>query len=147
MTNKEKNEKLGLSLDDKNVTHAVNVTGIMNGTLICDAYAEKQSVLMQAMVKCFNKIKWMNKLIIFLNICIIKFYKYFISPLLGSRCRYFPTCSEYYIDSLKSHGFIKGSLLGIKRIFSCHPIKFLGGGSGLDLVPNKKDLNKEKFNG
>ena len=89
----------------------------------------------------------MTKLIIFLNIYIIKFYQYFISPLLGNRCRYLPTCSEYYIESLKTHGLIKGSVMGIKRILSCHPFKILGGGSGLDLVPNKKDLNKEKLNG
>ena len=89
----------------------------------------------------------MTKLIILLNIYIIKFYQYFISPLLGSRCRYLPTCSEYYIDSLRVHGLIKGSILGIKRIFSCHPFKILGGGDGLDIVPNKKDLTKEKLNG
>ena len=89
----------------------------------------------------------MNKLIIYLNIYIIKFYQFFISPLLGNRCRYLPTCSEYYIESLKTHGLIKGSVMGIKRIFSCHPLKILGGGSGLDLVPNKKDLTKEKLNG
>ena len=89
----------------------------------------------------------MTKFIILLNIYIIKFYQYFISPLLGSRCRYLPTCSEYYIDSLKVHGLIKGSILGIKRIFSCHPFKILGGGDGLDVVPNKKDLTKEKLNG
>ena len=89
----------------------------------------------------------MNKLIIFLNVYIIKFYQYFISPLLGNRCRYLPTCSHYYIESLKTHGLIKGSVLGIKRILSCHPFKILGGGSGLDLVPNKKDLTKEKLNG
>ena len=45
------------------------------------------------------------------------------------------------------HGFIKGSYLGLKRILSCHPFKILGGGSGLDLVPNKKNLTKEKLNG
>ena len=89
----------------------------------------------------------MNKFIILLNIYIIKFYQYFISPLLGSRCRYLPTCSEYYISSLRVHGLIKGSILGIKRIFSCHPFKILGGGDGLDVVPNKKDLTKEKLNG
>ena len=89
----------------------------------------------------------MTKIIVFLNICIIKFYQYFISPLLGGRCRYLPTCSEYYIESLKTHGLIKGSVMGIKRILSCHPFKILGGGSGLDLVPNKKDLTKEKSNG
>ena len=89
----------------------------------------------------------MTKIIIFLNIYIIKFYQYFISPLLGNRCRYLPTCSEYYIESLKIHGLIKGSIMGIKRIFSCHPFKILGGGQGLDVVPNKKDLTKEKLNG
>ncbi len=89
----------------------------------------------------------MTKFIILLNIYIIKFYQYFISPLLGSRCRYLPTCSEYYIDSLRVHGLIKGTILGIKRIFSCHPFKILGGGDGLDVVPNKKDLTKEKLNG
>ena len=89
----------------------------------------------------------MTKIIIFLNICIIKFYQYFISPLLGNRCRYLPTCSEYYIESLKTHGLIKGSIIGIKRILSCHPFKILGGGQGLDVVPNKKNLTKEKLNG
>ena len=89
----------------------------------------------------------MTKIIIFLNIYVIKFYQYFISPLLGNRCRYLPTCSEYYIDSLRVHGLIRGSILGIKRIFSCHPFKILGGGDGLDVIPNKKDVTKEKFNG
>ena len=86
----------------------------------------------------------MSKLIILINIYIIKFYKYFISPILGNKCRYLPTCSEYYIESLKTYGFLKGSFMGFKRIFSCHPFKFLGGGSGIDLVPNKKRLTKEK---
>ena len=89
----------------------------------------------------------MSKLIIFLNILIIKFYQYLISPILGNKCRYLPTCSEYYIESLKMHGFIKGSYLGLKRILSCHPIKILGGGSGLDFVPGKKKLIKEKTHG
>ena len=89
----------------------------------------------------------MTKLIISLNIYIIKFYQYFISPILGNRCRYLPTCSDYYVECLKTYGFIKGSAMGIKRVISCHPFKILGGGSGLDLMPNKKKLNKEKFNG
>ena len=89
----------------------------------------------------------MTNLIISLNINIIKFYQYFISPLLGNSCRYIPSCSEYYIESLKSYGIVRGSIMGIKRIFRCHPFKILGGGSGLDLVPNKKDSTKEKLNG
>ena len=88
----------------------------------------------------------MSKIIILLNIYLIKFYQYFISPFLGGRCRYLPTCSEYYISSLKIHGFIKGSCLGIKRIATCHPFKFLGGGSGLNFVKKKK-LTESKLNG
>ncbi len=86
----------------------------------------------------------MTKIIIFINVYIIRFYKYFISPFFGNRCRYFPTCSEYHIESLKNHGLLKGSIFSIKRILSCHPIKFLGGGSGLDLVPDKKEFTKKK---
>tara|TARA_B110001454_G_C12527531_1_gene353787 strand:+ start:32 stop:283 length:252 start_codon:yes stop_codon:yes gene_type:complete len=75
-------------------------------------------------------------------ILIIKFYRYFISPYIPSNCRYLPTCSEYFIDSLKIHGNFKGSLLGIKRILRCHPIKILGGKSGYD--PVKYVKKKEK---
>ena len=72
-------------------------------------------------------------------ILIIKFYKYFISPLLGNRCRFLPTCSDYFIDCLNEHGIFKGSLKGTKRILSCHPLKFLGGGEGYDPVKKGKD--------
>ncbi len=73
-------------------------------------------------------------------ILVIKFYKYFISPYLPSTCRYLPTCSEYFIDSLKFYGPLKGFFLGVKRILRCHPIKFLGGSSGFDPIPKlKKD--------
>ena len=67
----------------------------------------------------------------------IKFYKFLISPFLGNSCRYFPTCSDYSIEALKTFGFIKGIFLIIKRIFSCHSIKFLGGGEGFDPVIKK----------
>ena len=69
-------------------------------------------------------------------ILIIRIYQYFISPLLGNKCRFFPTCSQYFIEALKIHGFIKGFKLGILRIFKCHPFKYLGGRSGVDLVPS-----------
>ena len=68
---------------------------------------------------------------------IIKLYQLVISPYLGNNCRYLPTCSEYFIDSLNQYGFIKGSIKGIKRILSCHPIKFLGGSDGFDPVKKK----------
>ena len=64
-------------------------------------------------------------------------YKYLISPLLGNSCRYLPSCSEYSIEALKEFGFFKGLFMSIKRIFSCHPIKILGGGGGFDPVKKK----------
>ena len=70
-------------------------------------------------------------------ISLIKFYKLFISPYLGNRCRYLPTCSEYFIESLKEFGFLEGLVKGTKRILSCHPIKSLGGGKGFDPVKKK----------
>ena len=73
---------------------------------------------------------------------LIKGYKFMISPLLGQSCRYLPTCSEYSIDALKEFGLIKGSLMSLKRILSCHPIKFLGGSSGFD--PVKKEMKVKK---
>ena len=72
----------------------------------------------------------------------IKAYKFIISPLLGNSCRYLPTCSEYSIEALKTYGLIKGSLISFKRILSCHPIKFLGGGEGFD--PIKKNIKVKK---
>ncbi len=78
--------------------------------------------------------KLINNFLIF----IIKIYKYFISPFFPFSCRYLPTCSEYFIDSLKIHGTIKGSVIGLKRILRCHPVKFLGGGSGYDPVTKLK---------
>ena len=73
---------------------------------------------------------------------IIKAYKYLISPMLGNSCRYLPTCSEYTIEALKTYGLIKGILMSLKRILSCHPIKFLGGGEGLDPVNKKIKIKK-----
>ena len=77
-------------------------------------------------------------------ISIIKFYKYFISPYIGSNCRYLPTCSDYLIDSIKLNDAFEGSVLGIKRILRCHPIKFLGGGDGFDPAPNLSTKRKGK---
>tara|TARA_E500000178_G_scaffold21089_1_gene19743 strand:- start:50598 stop:50825 length:228 start_codon:yes stop_codon:yes gene_type:complete len=61
----------------------------------------------------------------------IKLYQVLISPLLGSSCRYSPTCSQYSIEAIKKHGPFKGSWLAITRISGCHP----WGGSGHDPVP------------
>jgi len=73
---------------------------------------------------------------------LIKFYKMFISPYLTPSCRYLPTCSEYAIECIETHGLILGISKSIKRIFSCHPIKILGGGEGFD--PVNKGLKVKK---
>ena len=81
-----------------------------------------------------------NKIMNIFTLILIKFikaYKYLISPLLGHSCRYLPTCSEYFIDSLEEEGVFRGIIKGTKRILSCHPIKFLGGGEGFDPVKKK----------
>ena len=72
----------------------------------------------------------------------IKGYRFLISPLLGQSCRYLPTCSEYSIQAFKTFGFFKGLFMSTKRILSCHPIKFLGGGEGLDPVIKKIKIKK-----
>ena len=73
---------------------------------------------------------------------IIKIYKFLISPLIPHSCRYFPTCSDYCIESLENFGFFKGLYLSFKRILSCHPVKFLGGGEGFDPVNKKIKVKK-----
>ena len=82
------------------------------------------------------------KIITNILINLIKLYKLLISPLLGNSCRYLPTCSDYSIESLKIHGLVKGLFMSLKRIFSCHPIKFLGGGEGLDPVNKNMKVKK-----
>lgn len=69
--------------------------------------------------------------ILFLLIGAIKIYKLFLSPLLPSSCRFYPTCSSYAITALKKHGIMKGLFLAIKRILRCNP--FCNG--GYDPVP------------
>ena len=75
-------------------------------------------------------------------ISLIKFYKMVISPYLTPSCRYLPTCSEYTIECLRAYGLIKGISKSTKRIFSCHPIKMLGGSEGFD--PVNKELKAKK---
>lgn len=61
----------------------------------------------------------------------VHFYRYAISPLIGANCRFQPTCSEYALEALRSHGAIRGGWLALRRILRCHP----WGGSGYDPAP------------
>lgn len=75
--------------------------------------------------------KGLYKLLAYPFILLIKIYQLGISPLLGSKCRFIPTCSQYTAEALKKYGLFKGCVLAAKRIAQCHP----GGGSGYDPVP------------
>lgn len=65
----------------------------------------------------------------------VKFYQSAISPLLSPSCRYQPTCSNYMIEAIEEWGAFKGTWLGLKRIFRCHP----WAGHGHDPVPKRKE--------
>jgi len=62
---------------------------------------------------------------------LIRIYQYAISPLLGRRCRFFPSCSEYTAEAVEKYGALKGLNLGLKRIIRCHPWN----SGGFDPVP------------
>ena len=94
--------------------------------------------------KALRNFKYMiEDVLIFIMIGLIKFYNYFISPVLGIKCRFLPTCSEYCQVSLNRHGLAKGSYYFLKRILKCHPFKILGAGDGIDFVPVKNIKSKE----
>lgn len=56
-----------------------------------------------------------------INLKIILIYQKAISPLLGSHCRFYPSCSEYAYQSIEKHGLLKGGLKSLVRILKCHP--------------------------
>ncbi len=66
--------------------------------------------------------KIVKKILSGMLISMVKGYRLFISPLLlPGKCRYIPTCSEYFIQAVEKYGPFKGSWLGIKRILRCNP--------------------------
>ena len=68
-----------------------------------------------------------------LLIAFIKAYKIIISPLLGPRCRFYPTCSSYGLEAIQLHGAGKGTYLTLRRLLKCHPFHE----GGIDPVPEK----------
>ncbi len=76
-------------------------------------------------------INLLKQFFVFVFLLIIKVYQYLISPLLGSSCRFTPTCSQYGVEAIKKYGPFKGAWLTVKRIAKCHP----WGKHGHDPVP------------
>jgi putative membrane protein insertion efficiency factor len=62
---------------------------------------------------------------------LIRCYQVLLSPLLGSHCRFYPSCSNYTYEAIKKHGLFKGIFLGGKRLLKCHPFH----PGGVDLIP------------
>jgi len=73
----------------------------------------------------------MKKIFSYIFIGIIGFYQGAISPFLGAKCRFTPTCSAYGVEAIRKYGPFKGGWMAFKRILSCHP----WGKSGYDPVP------------
>lgn len=64
---------------------------------------------------------------------LLRFYQVAISPLMGPRCRFYPSCSNYALEALRVHGAAKGSYLAARRVCRCHPWN----AGGVDPVPPK----------
>jgi putative membrane protein insertion efficiency factor len=68
-----------------------------------------------------NPLHWLTALPSRVLIGLVRVYQYTLSPLLGPRCRFVPSCSEYFILAVKKYGALSGSLRGVWRICRCHP--------------------------
>ena len=66
---------------------------------------------------------------------LIRAYRYFVSPMFGPSCRFYPTCSEYADEAIGLHGALRGSMLAAKRIACCHPWH----AGGTDPVPRRNE--------
>ena len=73
----------------------------------------------------------LHRVLIFLVLLPVHFYRKCISPFTPPSCRYTPTCSQYMVEAVRKYGPFKGTWLGLKRVARCHP----WGGSGYDPVP------------
>jgi len=71
---------------------------------------------------------------------LLSFYRKFVSPLLGARCRFYPSCSAYALEAVRVHGAARGSWLAARRLSRCHPFH----PGGLDPVPPRRQDRAER---
>lgn len=65
--------------------------------------------------------KWSTRLPALTLIGAVRLYQIFLSPIFGRQCRFYPSCSAYFIESVRKYGAIRGSLRGVWRICRCNP--------------------------
>ncbi len=77
-----------------------------------------------------------------LLIAILRLYRLVLSPVIGSHCRFYPSCSHYAIEALHTHGTLRGLWLGTRRLGRCHPWN----PGGFDPVPTAEPKRAEQIN-
>lgn len=70
-----------------------------------------------------------------LLIGLLRGYRFLISPLLGNHCRFYPSCSQYALEAIETHGAIAGTWIALRRLSRCHPWH----AGGYDPIPGKSD--------
>jgi putative membrane protein insertion efficiency factor len=75
-----------------------------------------------------------------LLLLLLRLYQLCLSPLLGQRCRFYPSCSSYAMEAIAKHGTLKGGMLAARRLGRCHPWH----PGGVDPVPEKLDSRQDK---
>jgi len=71
-------------------------------------------------------------------ILLVRVYQWLISPLIGPRCRFYPSCSHYTVEALSRHGLLRGGFYAARRIACCHPWH----PGGFDPVPEPRSAEK-----
>lgn len=87
-----------------------------------------------AKIKPHSLVNLLNNLAVIIFVFVIKAYQIIISPILGQRCRFYPSCSSYAIAAIENHGIIRGIFFALKRLVKCHPWD----PGGHDPVPKSK---------
>ena len=68
-------------------------------------------------------------------LALVFLYQATLRPFFGGHCRFHPSCSEFAVEALRTHGALRGSWLALHRLVRCHPF----GGGGYDPVPPRRD--------